>query len=155
MNVVEYKILPFTLADGTKVPGHAIEAWDEIKSVVYWTFDIEADMSVETVIPIQEWTKFMHRVPLRSHSLQAVILHDGTRIHTTALSYGFYNSREWEAAPQLARHKHTIIRLGDRALLATIVGVTAWYWSKNNDASLILDPWERDKKIFRERFPNL
>lgn len=154
MNTVEYKVLPFELADGTKVPGHAIQAWNEIQYVVFWTFDTEADMSIETVIPIQNWTKFMHRTPLKAHSLQAVILRDGTRIRTTTLRCSF-NDDGWNKAPVLARNAHTVARLGDRTPLATIVGVTAWYWSKDKDESLILNPWERDNAAYRARFPKL
>jgi len=153
---VEYKVLPFELQDGTKVPGHAILAFPQVEKVVFWTFDKEADMSIEIVVPVQQWTKFLHRCsPHKSHTHRAVILKDGTRINTTSLTCRFSHDNQWDSAPRLAQLGHTIARLGDRTPLVTIAGVTEWFWSDRKDPSIILDPWARDNEIFYTKFPHL
>lgn len=114
--VCEHKILPFGSPEGP-VPGHAILAHkaDWMKSfprkVVFWTFDREAECSIEIVIDVYDLTKFLKRSK-SGHSVRAVILDDGTRMSASSRSVAHSGTEAYEAAPILCRGTFKIVGLG-------------------------------------------
>ncbi|MNK14360.1 hypothetical protein D3C87_324730 [compost metagenome] len=153
--MIEHKVLPFTLADGTEVRGHAILNYANVRSVVFSVFDQEAEMPIEILVHVGDWTKFSKKARGRAHSIRAVILADGSRIHCTTYSLRYNDNEAYLSAPIMARDVYRIARLGDRTTMLEVAGVQEWAYSDRKDDSMIIDPWARDNAAFRERFPKL
>lgn len=151
----EHKVLPFSLADGTEVPGHAILNHADVKQVVFRVFDTEADMPIEIHVHVGDWTKFAKKARGRAHSVEAVILADGTRVHCTTYSAHHATTEAYNAAPVLARDVFRITTLVSRSTVLEVAGVQEWLYSGRKDNSLIIDPWARDNAKFRAQWPKL
>jgi hypothetical protein len=152
-----YKVLPFTV-DGVKVPGHEIATYQPeyqkspIEFVVFEQFDVESGVTVQQLIQYQNFTKFLHRKSY-SGTVNAVILKDGTRIHTEQISVAYHDGKGYLAAPMICRGVFRIMTLGKSGVLIEVAGVGAWARSKRDDAATALHlpcPWERDNKIYQE-----
>lgn len=162
--ITEGKVLPFQGYAG-RVPGHAIlrhdHPWlgrhagdlDTVESVAFWHFDREADMAVETLVHWTRWTQYAKRVRDRAHTIKAVILRSGRRVHATTYSVRHHDEAGYLSAPILARDTYRITTLIDRETLLEVAGVGAWANSQRrpDDAALILDPWERDNAEWKAR----
>ncbi len=157
----EHKILPFDSPDGP-VPGHAILAhkadWmgTSPRKVVFWTFDREAECSIEIVIDVYDLTKFLKRSK-SAHSVRAVILDDGTRLAATSRSVAHSGDAAYEAAPILCRGTFKIVGLCNGETFFEVAGVNAWCYGRRRpeDAALILNPWARDNAEFEARMAAL
>lgn len=147
----EHKVLPFTLADGTEVPGHAILNHADVKEVVFSCFDQEADMPIEIHVHVCDWTKFAKKARSRAHSVEAVILADGTRVHCTTYSAHHATDEAYNAAPVLARDAFRIATLVSRSTVLEVAGVQEWLYNGRKDDSLIVDPWARDNAAYKAR----
>lgn len=147
----EHKVLPFTLADGTEVPGHAILNHADVKEVVFSCFDQEAGMTISIHVHVGNWTMFAKKARGRAHTIEAVILSSGLRIHCTTYSARYHTEEEYKNAPVLARDAFRIARLGDRSTLLEVAGVQEWLYNGRKDDSLIIDPWARDNAAYKAR----
>jgi hypothetical protein len=146
------KILPFNTEQG-HVPGHEIALHQPVQSVVFWTFDREADMGIEILIHWTELTKYLKKKWPRGGEVRAVILEDGTRIHASGVHACHNGSDAYRAAPILCRDMFRVVGLISRSTLVEVVGVHAWLHSKRDDAATaehLPCPWERDNRAYRE-----
>lgn len=141
-----YKVLPFTTKRGEEIPGHEITVhqheWMDspIESVVFWTFDTAIGMEYEMLVPWQRWTQMSRSE--KGHSVKAVILRNGRRIHATALSPSWPFEGAYDAAPAICRGVFQIVAMGSRTPLLTIRGVDRWVYDR--DPKHLVDPWKRD-----------
>ena len=155
-----YKVLPFTTKRGEEIPGHEITVhsyeWMDspIESVVFWTFDTAIGMEYEMLVPWQRWTQMSRSE--KGHSIKAVILKNGLRIHATSLSPSWPYDGAYDAAPAICRGVFQIVTLGSRLPLLTIRGVELWVYDR--DTKHLVDPWKRDNaetyRNWLEQSPN-
>jgi len=145
------KVLPFTTPQGD-VPGHELVAtqypWMQspVKSVVFETFDKEAQMPVEHVVHWTRFTQYTKRLWPKGGSITAVILDNDQRIHCYgSRSVHHYDDKAYHAAPIVCRDTFSVGT--DGYTLLEVKGVREWAYSKRDaeaTAKYLPCPWARD-----------
>lgn len=160
MKFFDYKVLPFDAAQG-RVPGHEIRsfsyewmagAWPS--KVVFERWDTVANMSVEVVVPYQQWTEYTKKAWPKGGRVCAVILTNGRHVLAESMHMGHDCADSYDKAPILCRDAFYIRTLGGDATLLEIVGTREWAYSARDEAAtkkFLYDPWDRDNLTYYVR----
>lgn len=160
--VIKTSVVPFDTLCGT-VKAHEILCHNyhkhfktAIESVVFKTWDDVAGMMVETVVHWTKWTKYMITKWPEAGEIVSVLLRDGQRVYVKAYYSGMPSGEVFERSPIVARHTYKLVTLYGDFTLLEIAGVQEWVdKGYPEDASMIVDPFERDNKEFHAQFPHL
>lgn len=119
-----------------------------IKSVVFETYDSEAQMLVEIVVHWTRFTEYTKKKWPAGGSVKAVLLDDGTRVYAEERFCGHTDKKSYEAAPLICRDSFKILTMGGCYPLIEVAGVEQWLYSKRDQAAtdeFLVDPVKRDR----------